>query len=90
LKKNKWKIVKKESVTFFFKYDESAPELLHIYARHLTTIGQALWTWFNGESIWNEKNKRFETKTKTHCIFWTWINEKDKKVMIISCFKMEN
>lgn len=87
MKKNKWKIVKHKKITFFFKYEPSAPELLHIYVRHLTTIGQALWVWTNGETELNEKYKRFETETDTHGLFWTWMDEKKKKVMIISCFE---
>lgn len=80
MNKNKWKVITKNNITFFFKYDESAPELLHIYVRHLATIGQALWVWFNGITVRNEKHKRFETKTETHCLYWTWLNEEEKKL----------
>ena len=83
---NKYTIKKSCKHTFIFKHDDTAPELLHIFARHLTNPEDAITTFFTGETKWNEKNKRFETKTETHKVFWLWIDEKHKKVLIISCF----
>ena len=83
----KLKKIKRENIIFFFKYDPSSPELLHIYVRHLTTVGQALFVWFNGKTIFNEVYNRFETETETHCLYWNWINKEEKKVIVISCFE---
>ena len=83
----KWKIIKRENIKFFFKYEPSSPELLHIYVRHLSTVGQALWIWFNGKTNFNEAYNRFETETETHCLYWNWMNIEKSKVMIITCFE---
>ena len=84
--KYNWKIIKREGITFFFKYEPDAPDLLHIYVRHLTTISQALYVWFNGVTVRNEKYNRFETSTDECCLYWDWKNQDKKEVMIITCF----
>lgn len=81
------KRIKRNGVTFFFKYDETSPEQLHIFVRHLTTVGQALFIWFEGKTVFNSEYNRFETETDTHGLYWNWINEDEKKVIIISCFE---
>ena len=86
MNKIRWKIIKRENISFFFKYEPSSPELLHIYVRHLTTVGQALWTWFNGKTIFNEINNRFETVSETHCLYWNYLKEDKNKILIITCF----
>ena len=50
-------------IRFYFKYDPDAPELLHIYARHLTDENDALATYFDphGQTRWNAGRQRFET-----------------------------
>lgn len=37
-----------------FKFDDVAPDLLHIYARHLTTSKEDIETFFERETSWNE------------------------------------
>jgi len=75
-------------IQFFFKYDEMAPDLLHIYARHLTTPQEAIETYFDAnKTTWNDQFKRFETFSDTHGIYWFWL-EKDSKILIISCFRV--
>ena len=66
-------------------HEPHAPDLLHIYVRHLTSIDDALDTFFNGRTNWHEEHKRFETYTESHGLFWFWL-EQEKVVMIISCF----
>ena len=83
---NKYTIKSSCKHTFFFKHEDDAPELMHIYVRHLTTPEDAITTFFTGETTWNKKNKRYETKTKTHTVYWLWIDEENKKVLIITCF----
>ena len=84
----KYKVVVENGIKFFFKYDDDAPDLLHIFARHLTSIDDALDVFFDCEATWNEAHMRFESYSKSHGIYWFWINETERKVMIISCFRL--
>ena len=72
-------------IRFVFAYDSEAPELLHIYARHLMEPGDAIDTFFDGDQAWNKEHKRFETSTAELTVFWLWLEE-DVAVMVISCF----
>ncbi len=72
---------------FVFKYDREDPELLHIYARHLTDPGIAVQTWFEGEKeVWNVQFNHYETSSELYTVYWFWLKE-SKAVMIISCFR---
>ena len=84
----RYKQVEEDGIRFVFKYDDDAPDLLHIYARHLASIDDALDTFFEGEQeSWNEERSRFETYSATHGLFWFWI-EQDWVVMVVSCFRV--
>jgi hypothetical protein len=87
LAKFKGIIVKENGILFFFKYDQSDPTQLHIFVRHLASIEDALDAYFDGTTLWNEENQRFESTNETHTLYWFWLDEKNTKVMIISCFK---
>lgn len=82
--------VEADGFTFLFAYDTTDPELLHIYARHLTTIDDALDVWFDDatEDVWDEKYERFETVGQHHVLYWTWVDPQ-RRVLIISCFRRE-
>lgn len=83
-----YKRVEENGIEFLFKYDDDAPELLHIYARHVTEVDDALDTFFGAETkMWNAEFKRFESYTATHGLFWFWLDE-NKVVMVISCFRV--
>lgn len=84
----KFESVRENGITFLFKYEPDSPELLHIYVRHLTTIDDALDVYFSTEAVFNSKKKRYENYSETHGIYWFWLNEKDKKVIVITCFKL--
>jgi hypothetical protein len=71
---------------FVFKRDEADPELLHIYARHLATIDDALDVFFSTDASWNEEFHRWENRSDTHGLYWFWIDRRCKIVMIVSCF----
>ena len=80
--------VEEGGIRFVFRYDYDAPELLHIFARHLTSIDDALDTFFDGTTeVWNERHTRFETYSQTHGLFWFWIEE-GRVVMVVSCFRI--
>ena len=83
---------KVKGVTFVFSYDNTAPGLLQIYARHLMTPSQAIEAWFNyDEEEWNSKFERFESKWNSAAgwivIYRYWIEEQKKVLMIASCFR---
>jgi hypothetical protein len=83
-----YKRVEENGIEFLFKYDDDAPELLHIYARHLTDVDDALDAFFGAHTkSWNIEFGRFESYTATHGLFWFWLEE-NKVVMVISCFKL--
>ena len=71
---------------FYFLYDRDQPDELHIAVRHRTEPLEAIETFFDGETSWNEQRKRFETMTATHGIYWVRVPE-DQGVLIISCFR---
>jgi len=77
-----------EDHTFVFKYDRTDPTQLHIYVRHLTEIEDVLETFFEGETEYNQERDRFETYTATHGLYWYWIDEVNKVVMVITCFSL--
>jgi hypothetical protein len=51
----KFEQVVEDGITFVFKMDEVDPTLLHIFARHLTTIDDALDVYFGSTTAWNEQ-----------------------------------
>lgn len=85
----KYEVIEEEGITFYFKYDSVDPSILHIYARHLTTIDDALDVFFSTTPTWNERNKRFENLSETHGLYWFWRNEKKKEVTVITCFRAD-
>lgn len=76
----RYRSVRAEGFVFLFAYDQDAPELLHIFARHLTTIDDALRVWFDPtvEDEWNERYERFEVTTQTHVLYWKWLTEGER------------
>lgn len=87
MKDKKYKVQYYKDYTFIFKFEEGHTDILHIWARHTTEPKDAIKAFFEGESIWNDEYERFETSTQTHTVFWFWIDEEAKKVMIITCFR---
>lgn len=83
----RYKHVIDNGIKFVFKYDDQAPDLLHIYARHLTTIDDALDLFFDEKAVWNEQFQRYENYSDTHGMYWYWLNQQNKIVMIVSCFR---
>lgn len=72
---------------FFFKHELTQPDLLHIYVRHLTTPADAIQAFFTGTTYWNKTRQRMETTAEHHTVYWFWLEQEAKKVMIITCFK---
>ncbi len=76
-------------IRFLFKTDPDHPELLHIYARHLTTPEDAIETFFAAPPRWNEQYQRQETYSETHALYWNWARP-GRVVRVISCYTLEN
>ncbi|MBW1878397.1 MAG: hypothetical protein JRI25_16075 [Deltaproteobacteria bacterium] len=72
--------------------DDDDPTLLHIYARHLTGIDDALDVWFGADAsqTWNVARARYERFSKNHGLFWFWLDQQTEVVMVITCFKLED
>lgn len=87
----RYRHVRADGFVFAFAYDEDDPQILHIFARHLTTVDDALRVWFNPdvEDIWDEEHQRFEVQTETHVLLWTWLTE-GERVLVITCFTRED
>ena len=86
----RYRRVREQGVTFVFKYDDDDPSLLHIYARHLTTIDDALDVYFAADATerWNAASRRFERYNESHGLFWFWLDEANRVVMVITCFSV--
>jgi hypothetical protein len=80
----------KNGVTFVFKMDEVNPEILHIYARHLTTIDDAVGVFFDDSNpVWNITYERYENYNDTHGLYWFWLDKPNRVVMVVTCFRNE-
>jgi hypothetical protein len=81
--------VRERGIVFYFKYDDQHPEFLHIYVRHLTGIDDALDVFFdpNRQDAWNEGHQRWESGSTSHMLYWIWLEER-KKVLVITCFEL--
>ena len=86
--KDKYKVVYYKEYKFIFKFEnDTKEEMLHIWIRHTTEPKDAIKTFLEGNTIWNKQNKRFETTNETHSVFWFWLDEDKKEIMIITCFR---
>ncbi|MHB8621067.1 MAG: hypothetical protein ACYDAG_16100 [Chloroflexota bacterium] len=54
---------------FFFLYDEDSPEELHITASHGASPLDAVQTFFDGETVFNEQRRRHETSTNNMRVY---------------------
>lgn len=80
--------VKVRGITFVFKTDPDAPELLHIYARHLKTPRDAINVWFSGEHAYHALFRRFEAYFEGVGLYWYPINLEQDVIMVVSCFDL--
>ncbi len=87
----KYRRVRENGVTFVFKYDDVDPTLLHIFARHMTEVDDALDVFFdpNATETFNSQFQRFERFNATHGLYWFWIDEPGKVLMVITCFTLQ-
>ena len=57
----------------------------------MTTVEDALDVFFDPSATtsWNEEAERFETYTDRYGLFWLWLDERRKFVIVITCFDLE-
>ena len=72
--------------TFFFKHEPPEEELLHIYVRHPTNEVNVIEAFFTGKTTWNQQRERWETVGENHSVYRFWMDQKAKKIMVITCF----
>ena len=87
----KYRRIRENGITFIFKMDDDDPTILHVFARHLTEPDDALDVFFDptATETHNRTHDRFERYNATHGLFWFWIDEAAKVVMVITCFTLE-
>ncbi len=52
-------------------------------------MDDALDVFFSGmERTWNEEFERYESSNETHGLYWFWLDEGKKVVMVVSCFRL--
>ena len=78
----------RSGIRFVFMTEPTDPKMLHIYARSLTTVYDAVETFFEGQTRWNAEQERLETFTDRFGLYWFWL-EVDQVVVVISCFRRE-
>ena len=72
-------------LSFLFAIEVGSTGPLHIAIRHGTTPADAVAAYFAGVTTWNGDNKRFETSTASHVVYWAW--HRSGAVLVISCFR---
>ena len=77
---------RRTGLIFRFAYDDADPELLHIYARHVTTPEDAIRTFFTGHTEWDAAHARFETRSETHTLTWFWVVP-NSVVQVLTCMR---
>jgi len=73
-------------IEFHFFFAKSSDAELHITAAHGTTPDEAVTTYFNGITEFDDTHRRFITMSATHTLFWSWI-EKGASVYVITCVR---
>ena len=81
-------IDQESGLRFDFRYEPTRPFLLHILVRHGVGPQEAIDTFFEGKTTWDEEHKRFETFSNTHGLYWAW-RVQDAVVLVISCFRRD-
>lgn len=75
-------------IRFRFAYDAVNPMRLHIEARHDVTVEDAIRTYLERRTtVWNEVNKRWESESNTHVLYWAL--HASSAVLVITCFRKE-
>jgi hypothetical protein len=86
-KKSKYENFTDGDHTFVFKYDDKFPDFLHIWVNHTKTMEEAADVFFEGEDLgWDDWRKVEVTKWGNTTLWWYWIDEQKKVLMVVSCF----
>src|SRR5271155_5657469 len=84
-----------EGHVFRFLYDKEQPDRLHVEVSHGLQVEGAIDVFFDGAHTTRERSdlrgqdgsRTFETLHKNRGIWWKWIDEQKKHVLIWSFFK---
>lgn len=73
---------------FRFAYDGIDPTRLHIEVRHQVTSAEAIQAYVERQTtVWNELNKRWESESGTHVLYWAL--HASGAVLVITCYRKE-
>lgn len=68
--------------------DSNEPGVLHIFARHGMTAGDAAQLFFEGASAWNDTRARYESRLGLRVLYWAWLHGREHgTVLVLSCFE---
>src|SRR5438105_3443082 len=89
--RRRMRVVEARDYFFYFSYDRRRTSELHIETRAGVSFRTAIETFFAGLHSWNERRHRFECRSDTHGLYWTWLygDDSSTNVLVISCFALE-
>jgi len=70
-----------------FRTDRDAPELLHIWARHTTTVEDAITCVLEGTTTFNFNRRRFDSVNQTHLVTWLIGT---RQIIVLTCIRRED
>ena len=86
-----------QGVVFVFRLGERAargagpPPHLVRWDGRMATVEDAMDVFFDPDATttWNEEAERFESYTDRYGLFWFWLDERRRFVIVITCFDLE-
>lgn len=69
---------------FLFAFEAGKSGPFHIQVRHGVAPEEAIATYIRGTTAWNSLNKRNETQTSRHMLYWA--EHASGAILVISCF----
>jgi len=81
-------VIESDGVEFHFFYSKGSETVLHITDRHGTSPEQAITTYFEGLTQFDQEHDRFETVGGECALLWNWI-ERGKSLFVITCVRIK-
>ena len=77
---------RRTGISFRFALETAEPVVLHIEARHSVTADEAIRAFLDRQTtIWNDANKRWESESDTHVLYWAL--HARGEILVITCFR---